>query len=120
MLYFFLSSKHSFLKSVLVHNNKLKLSYSKSDVFSKKYVQTSSTISNDTLYKSGYQNKDLNLRAEEQKIVTTQKINNRRNLIKKRMFKFRERLNKTIGQNSRILFQRQMKNGWKRLKEVFI
>ena len=43
-----------------IDNNKLKLSYSKSDVFSKKYVQTTSTITGDTLYKAGYQNKNLN------------------------------------------------------------
>ena len=43
-----------------IDNNKLKLSYSKSDVFSRKYVQTTSTITNDTLYKAGYQNKNLN------------------------------------------------------------
>ena len=42
-----------------IDNNRLKLSYSKSDVFSKKYVQTTSSITNDTLYKSGYQNKSL-------------------------------------------------------------
>jgi hypothetical protein len=43
-----------------IDNNKLKLSYSKSDVFSKKYVQTTSSVTNDILYKSGYQNKTLN------------------------------------------------------------
>lgn len=43
-----------------IDNNRLKLSYSKSDVFSKKYVQSTSGITSDTLYKSGYQNKTLN------------------------------------------------------------
>jgi hypothetical protein len=42
-----------------IDNNKLKLSYSKSDVFSKKYIQTNSIITGDTLYKSGYENKTL-------------------------------------------------------------
>lgn len=42
-----------------IDNNKLKLSYSKSDVFSKKYINTNSPIINDSLYKSGYQNKTL-------------------------------------------------------------
>lgn len=42
-----------------IDNNKLKLSYSKSDIFSKKYIQITSQITNDTLYKFGYQNKTL-------------------------------------------------------------
>jgi len=42
-----------------IDNNKLKFSYSKSDVFSKKYIQTTSAVTNDTLYKAGYQNKTL-------------------------------------------------------------
>ena len=42
-----------------IDNNTLKLSYSKSDVFSKKYVQATSPITDDILYKSGYQNKTL-------------------------------------------------------------
>lgn len=42
-----------------VDNNRIKLSYSKSDIFSKKYIQVTSPISNDVLYKSGYQNKTV-------------------------------------------------------------
>ena len=42
-----------------IDNNKLKLSYSKSDVFSKKYIQSNSAIINDSVYKSGYQDKTL-------------------------------------------------------------
>jgi len=42
-----------------VDNNKIKLSYSKSDIFSKKYLQINSTITNDIVYKSGYENKVL-------------------------------------------------------------
>jgi len=42
-----------------VDDNKLKLSYSKSDIFSNKYLQTNSQITNDTLYRSGYQDKTL-------------------------------------------------------------
>jgi len=40
-------------------NNRLKLSFSKSDIFSKKYIQTTSQVVNDSLYKFGYQNKNL-------------------------------------------------------------
>ena len=46
--------------STKIDNNKLKLSYSKSDIFSKKYINTITPITNDSLYKSGYQNKTLN------------------------------------------------------------
>jgi len=42
-----------------IDNNTLKLSYSKSDVFSKKYVLTTSSVVNDSIYKSGYQNKTI-------------------------------------------------------------
>jgi hypothetical protein len=42
-----------------IDDNKLKLSYSKSDIFSKKYIQTVSKVDNDSLYKFGYQNKTL-------------------------------------------------------------
>ena len=42
-----------------VDDNKLKLSYSKSDIFSKKYIETNSQIVNDEIYKSGFQGKTL-------------------------------------------------------------
>jgi len=42
-----------------IDDNRLKLSYSKSDIFSRKYIQSTSTITNDSLYKFGYQNKTL-------------------------------------------------------------
>jgi hypothetical protein len=42
-----------------VDNNRIKLSYSKSDVFSKKYIKTDFPITNDNLYKSGYENKTI-------------------------------------------------------------
>ena len=42
-----------------IDDNRLKLSYSKSDIFSKKYIQSTSAIDNDSLYKFGYQNKTL-------------------------------------------------------------
>ena len=42
-----------------VDNNSIKLSFSKSDIFSKKYIQTTSPIVSDFLYKSGYQNKTV-------------------------------------------------------------
>lgn len=42
-----------------IDNNKIKISYSKSDIFSKKYIQTTSPIIDDIIYKSGYQNKTL-------------------------------------------------------------
>ena len=42
-----------------IDNNNLKLSYSKSDIFSKKYIQTTSRIINDSMYLSGYQNKTI-------------------------------------------------------------
>jgi hypothetical protein len=42
-----------------VDNNKVKLSYSKSDIFSKKYVTITSPVTDDIIYKAGYQNKTL-------------------------------------------------------------
>ena len=42
-----------------IDDNKLKLSYSKSDIFSKKYIETTSSVDGDSLYKFGYQNKTL-------------------------------------------------------------
>ena len=42
-----------------IDNNKLKLSYSKSDIFSKKYITVTSPIVNASIYKFGYQNKTL-------------------------------------------------------------
>ena len=48
-----------------VDANNFKLSYSKSDVFSKKYISVKSGITSDTCVKSGFENKTL----ENQKIV---------------------------------------------------
>jgi len=42
-----------------VDNNKLKFSYSRSDVFSKKYITTTIPITNDILFTSGYQDKTI-------------------------------------------------------------
>ena len=42
-----------------VDNNNLKLSYSRSDVFSQKYIKVSEGITSDIIYKSGYENKTL-------------------------------------------------------------
>jgi hypothetical protein len=42
-----------------IDSTKLKLSYSKSDIFSKKYIQVSSPVTNDVIFKSGYENKTL-------------------------------------------------------------
>jgi hypothetical protein len=42
-----------------VDKNNIKLSYSKSDIFSKKYISISSGITGDVFYKSGYEGKTL-------------------------------------------------------------
>ena len=42
-----------------VDQNNLKLSYSRADVFSKKYIKLGSGITSDIIYKSGYENKTL-------------------------------------------------------------
>jgi hypothetical protein len=42
-----------------VDSNNIKLSYSKSDIFSKKYIFVNSGISSDTIVKSGFENKSL-------------------------------------------------------------
>ena len=42
-----------------IDNNTLRLSFSKSDIFSRKYVKATSEIVNEDLYKSGYQGKTI-------------------------------------------------------------
>lgn len=66
-----ISSGSYFVTSV--NANVISLSYSKSDVYSKKYLEVSSGISSDLVYKFGYQNKNI----KNQKLLKKFFIGNR-------------------------------------------
>ena len=76
-----------------VNNNNFKLSFSKSDIFSKKYVQANSGILNDEVVKFGYQNKT----------IKNQKLLKRINLIPTPLIEYDDaNLRSTTGVNKQI------------------